>query len=67
MQKYEDWRVPFFAVLNAKSTRQRKRSGVDGRFLSDIDEGSDDAEEDAPSQAYLIAGMKTPNNLARLC
>jgi hypothetical protein len=40
IQQYEDWRVPFFAVLNAKSTRQRKRSLVDGRFLSDIDEGS---------------------------
>jgi site-specific DNA recombinase len=74
MQQYEDWRVPFFTVLNAKSTRQRNRSRVDGRFLSDVDEGSDDAEElggmnaapwneDVPSQTYLIAGMETSNNL----
>jgi hypothetical protein len=27
MQQYEDWRVSLFAVLNAKRTRQRKRSG----------------------------------------
>jgi hypothetical protein len=68
----EDWRVPFFAVLNAKSTPAQE---IDGRFLSDIDERSADAEEpdglngalsneDASSQAYLLAGMETSNSLA---
>jgi hypothetical protein len=58
-----------------RAQAQRKRSPVDGRFLSDIYEGSPYPEElgglnaallneDSPSQAYLIAGMETPDNLA---
>jgi hypothetical protein len=63
------------SLLRHPECEEHTAQEIDGRFLSDIDEGSADAEEpnglngallneDAPSRAYLIAGMETPNNLA---